>query len=139
MIPVHLCVVFGVALAKTDLRQRREAVVFVNPQVAAPAARFTQQAVAVPHKGRHAEGILLPAAPAEGIITIRGALLCAVTHGDGFRQLMLRVPAELLLRVPRRQFGGDVAEVVILPAFVLINPQTVVVQRRRGEGYIYFI
>ncbi|EOL8989717.1 hypothetical protein [Cronobacter dublinensis] len=46
---------------------------------------------------------------------------------------------ELLLRVPRRQFGGDVAEVVILPAFVLINPQAVVVQRGRSEGYIYFI
>ncbi len=45
---------------------------------------------------------------------------------------MLRVPAELLLRVPRRQFGGDVAEVVILPAFVFINPQAVVVQRGRG-------
>jgi len=39
--------VFGVAPAQADLRQRREAVVFVNPQVAAPAARFTQQAVAV--------------------------------------------------------------------------------------------
>ncbi|MDI6443139.1 hypothetical protein [Cronobacter dublinensis] len=46
---------------------------------------------------------------------------------------------ELLLGVPRRQFGRDVAEVVIFPAFVLINPQAVVVQRRRGEGYIYFI
>ncbi|EQA4287338.1 hypothetical protein ACX2VH_004160 [Cronobacter dublinensis] len=46
---------------------------------------------------------------------------------------------ELLLRVPRRQLRGDVAEVVIFPAFVLINPQAVVVQRGRGEGYIYFI
>lgn len=139
MIPVHLRIVFGVALTQADLRQRREAVVFVNPQVAAPAARFTQQTVAVPYKGRHAEGILLPAASAEGVITIRSALLCAVPHRDGFRQLMLRVPAELLLRVPRRQFGGDVAEVVIFPAFVLINPQAVVVQRDRGDGYIYFI
>ncbi|EGT4374154.1 hypothetical protein AUM47_22185, partial [Cronobacter malonaticus] len=36
-------------------------------------------------------------------------------------------------------FGGDVAEIIVIPAFVLINAQAVVMQRRRGEGYIYFI
>ncbi len=105
----------GVAPAQADLRQRREAVVFVNPEMAAPATRFTQQAVAVPHKRRHAERVLLPAASAEGVLAIGSALLCAVLHGDGLRQLMLRVTAELLLRVPRRQFGGDVAKIRVIP------------------------
>ncbi|ELY3838938.1 hypothetical protein SMX93_004286 [Cronobacter turicensis] len=97
------------------------------------------QAVAVPHKGRHAKRVLLPAASAEGVITIGGALLCAVTHRKGFRELMLRVPPEPLRGVPGDMFGGDIAEIILTPAFVLIHAQAVVVQRRRGEGYIYFI
>ncbi len=42
------------------------------------------------------------------------ALRCAVPHRDGLRQLLLRVPAELLLRVPRLQFGGAVAALIVL-------------------------
>ncbi len=47
------------APTETALRQRREPVVFVNPQVAAPAAWLAQQAVAVPHKGRHAKRVII--------------------------------------------------------------------------------
>ncbi len=45
---------------------------------------------------------------------------------------MLRVPPELLRGMAGNMLGGDVAEIIVIPAFVLIHPQAVIVQRRRA-------
>ena len=39
---------------------------------------------------------------------------------------MLCVPSELLRGVPGNLFGDDVAEVVVLPAFIFIHAQAII-------------
>jgi len=118
------------ALLQTDLRQGSKAVILINPEVLTRASHLTQQAIALPNKARDAKRIAFPASTSKRIIAVGGSLLASVSDAQRFGQLMFSVPDKLLVCVAAAQFARHITKAVIGPAFIFINPESVILVSR---------
>jgi hypothetical protein len=131
VIPVNLSVMLRLALLQTDLRQGSKVSILVNPEVLSGPSHLTEQAIAFPDKARDTKSIAFPASAAKRIIAVGGPLLGPVSGAHRFGQLMFSVPDKLLICVSATLLTRHIAETVIGPAFIFINPESVILQGLR--------
>ncbi|KKB04911.1 hypothetical protein TN98_09390 [Pantoea anthophila] len=130
MIPVNLSFILRLTLLQTDLRQGSKVSILVNPEVLSGLSHLTQQAITLPDKSRDTKSITFPASAAKCIIAVGSSLLGPVSGAHRFGQLMFSVPDKLLICVSATLLTRHIAETVIGPAFIFINPEAVILVLR---------
>ena len=92
----------------------------------ARASHLTKQAIAFPDKARDTKSIAFPASKSKRIIAVGGSLLGPVAGAHRFGQLMFSVPDKLLVCVAAALFARQITKAVTGPAFIFINPESVI-------------